>query len=85
MPQVDVGLQLRSERLDRAVSARHFRCDVITVSGYLAKDGAFANARTITLSDGRTVFAGFVGNRIDSVARRSSITTTLGADRLPEV
>jgi len=33
--------------------------DVITVSGYLAKDGSpLANARTVTLSDGRTVFAG---------------------------
>ena len=33
--------------------------DVITVNGYLAKDGSpLANARTVTLSDGRTVFAG---------------------------
>lgn len=33
--------------------------DVITVSGYLAKDGSnLANARTVTLSDGRKVFAG---------------------------
>jgi hypothetical protein len=33
--------------------------DVITVDGYLAKDGSnLANARTINLSDGRKVFAG---------------------------
>lgn len=33
--------------------------DVITVSGYLAKDGSrLANARTVTLSDGRSLFAG---------------------------
>jgi hypothetical protein len=33
--------------------------DMITVSGYLAKDGShLANARSVTLSDGRTVFAG---------------------------
>lgn len=33
--------------------------DMITVDGYLAKDGSnLANARTINLSDGRKVFAG---------------------------
>jgi hypothetical protein len=33
--------------------------DMITVSGYVAKDGShLANARSVTLSDGRTVFAG---------------------------
>ena len=33
--------------------------DKITVTGYLAKDGShLANARTVTLADGRTVFAG---------------------------
>jgi hypothetical protein len=33
--------------------------DVITVVGYVAKDGSdVANARTVTLSGGRTVFAG---------------------------
>lgn len=33
--------------------------DQITVEGYLARDGShLANARTVTLSDGRTVFAG---------------------------
>src|SRR5262245_62308860 len=33
--------------------------DVITVNGYLAKDGSnLANARSISLSDGRKVFAG---------------------------
>src|SRR5580704_2071426 len=33
--------------------------DMITVNGYLAKDGShLANARTVTLSDGRNVFAG---------------------------
>jgi hypothetical protein len=33
--------------------------DTITVNGYLAKDGSpLANARTVTLSDGRQVFAG---------------------------
>ena len=33
--------------------------DVITVSGYLAKDGSHvANARSVTLGDGRKVFAG---------------------------
>ncbi len=33
--------------------------DVITVNGYLAKDGSpLANARSITLGDGRKVFAG---------------------------
>jgi hypothetical protein len=33
--------------------------DTITVNGYLAKDGShLANARSITLSDGRNVFAG---------------------------
>src|SRR6059036_3890000 len=33
--------------------------DQVTVEGYLAKDGAkMANARSITLSDGRKVFAG---------------------------
>jgi hypothetical protein len=38
--------------------------DVITVNGYLAKDGSpLANARTVTLSDGRKVFA---GSSIDS-------------------
>src|SRR5262245_58188979 len=35
------------------------RGDKITAAGYLAKDGShLANARTVTLSDGRTVFAG---------------------------
>ena len=33
--------------------------DVVTASGYLAKDGSnLANARAITLSDGRSLFAG---------------------------
>jgi len=33
--------------------------DVVTVEGYLAKDGSnFANARRVTLADGRKVFAG---------------------------
>jgi hypothetical protein len=33
--------------------------DVVTVEGYLAKDGAqLANARRVTLADGRKVFAG---------------------------
>jgi hypothetical protein len=33
--------------------------DTITVNGYLAKDGShLANARMVTLSDGRKVFAG---------------------------
>jgi hypothetical protein len=33
--------------------------DMITVAGYVAKDGSdLANARSITLSDGRKVFAG---------------------------
>lgn len=33
--------------------------DVVTVSGYHAKDGSnLANARSITLADGRKVFAG---------------------------
>lgn len=33
--------------------------DRITVNGYLAKDGShLANARTVKLSDGRSVFAG---------------------------
>jgi hypothetical protein len=33
--------------------------DVVTISGYLARDGsALANARAVTLSDGRQVFAG---------------------------
>jgi Family of unknown function (DUF6152) len=33
--------------------------DVVIANGYLAKDGTnLANARSITLSDGRTVFAG---------------------------
>ena len=33
--------------------------DKVTVSGYLAKDGShLANARSVILSDGRTVFAG---------------------------
>ncbi len=33
--------------------------DKVTVSGYLAKDGShLANARSVVLSDGRTVFAG---------------------------
>jgi hypothetical protein len=33
--------------------------DQVTVEGYLAKDGAkMANARTVSLSDGRKVFAG---------------------------
>ena len=33
--------------------------DKVTVSGYLAKDGShLANARSMTLSDGRTLFAG---------------------------
>ena len=33
--------------------------DMITVSGYVAKDGShLANARSVTLSDGRNVFAG---------------------------
>ena len=33
--------------------------DVVTVAGTLAKDGSkLANARTVTLSDGRRVFAG---------------------------
>jgi hypothetical protein len=33
--------------------------DVITVSGNLAKDGSnLANARNVTLADGRRVFAG---------------------------
>ena len=33
--------------------------DVVTVEGYLAKDGSkLANARNVTLGDGRKVFAG---------------------------
>jgi len=33
--------------------------DRITISGYLAKDGShLANARSVLLSDGRTIFAG---------------------------
>ena len=33
--------------------------DVVTVAGYLAKDGSkIANARSVTLADGRRVFAG---------------------------
>jgi hypothetical protein len=33
--------------------------DMITASGYLAKDGShLANARSVTLSDGRKIFAG---------------------------
>ena len=33
--------------------------DTVTVEGYLAKDGAkLANARNVTLSDGRKIFAG---------------------------
>ena len=33
--------------------------DMVTVSGSQAKDGAFlANARTVTLADGRKIFAG---------------------------
>jgi hypothetical protein len=33
--------------------------DQVTVEGYLAKDGsALANARRVTLADGRKVFAG---------------------------
>lgn len=33
--------------------------DAVTVNGYLAKDGAhLANARVVTLTDGRKVFAG---------------------------
>jgi hypothetical protein len=33
--------------------------DVVTASGYLAKDGSnLANARAITLDDGRSLFAG---------------------------
>jgi hypothetical protein len=34
--------------------------DVVTVEGYLAKDGTknFANARRVVLADGRSVFAG---------------------------
>jgi len=33
--------------------------DTVTIEGYLAKDGAkLANARNVTLSDGRKIFAG---------------------------
>jgi hypothetical protein len=33
--------------------------EVITISGYLAKDGSpLANARTVTTSDGKSLFAG---------------------------
>jgi len=34
--------------------------DIVTVEGYLAKDGTknFANARRVVLADGRSVFAG---------------------------
>lgn len=44
----------------RGWSARVLKAgDVITVTGYRARDGsALANARSVTLSDGRTVFAG---------------------------
>jgi hypothetical protein len=44
----------------RGWSARSLKPgDQITVNGYLAKDGtALANARSITLSDGRELFAG---------------------------
>ncbi|MBV9507475.1 MAG: hypothetical protein JO323_20975 [Acidobacteriia bacterium] len=36
--------------------------DMVTVEGYLAKDGAqMANARRVTLADGRKVFAGSAG------------------------
>lgn len=44
----------------RGWSARSLKPgDQITVSGYLAKDGSsLANARAITLSDGRELFAG---------------------------
>ena len=34
--------------------------DTVTVEGYMAKDGArLANARRVTLADGRKVFAGY--------------------------
>ena len=37
--------------------------DVVTVTGALAKDGSnMANARTVTLADGRKVFAGTSGD-----------------------
>ena len=37
--------------------------DQVTVEGYLAKDGSnFANARRVTLADGRKVFAGNAEN-----------------------
>jgi hypothetical protein len=33
--------------------------DVVTVEGFLAKDGsALVNAKTVTMSDGRKIFAG---------------------------
>jgi hypothetical protein len=37
--------------------------DVITVEGYRAKDGSnIANARKVTMADGKQVFAGFSGD-----------------------
>ena len=37
--------------------------DTVTVVGYAAKDGSkMANARSITLADGRTIFAGTTGD-----------------------
>jgi hypothetical protein len=43
----------------RFATVRSFRKRQITVNGYLAKNGShLANARSMTLSDGRTLFAG---------------------------
>ncbi|HKE88168.1 MAG TPA: DUF6152 family protein [Vicinamibacterales bacterium] len=56
----DLELGSPNALIRRGWSGRTLKAgDVITVSGYLAKDGShLANARSVTLSDGRTVFAG---------------------------
>ena len=56
----DLELGSPNALIRRGWSGRTLKAgDVITVSGYLAKDGShLANARSVTLNDGRTVFAG---------------------------
>jgi hypothetical protein len=56
----DLELGSPNALMRRGWSGRTLKAgDVVTVNGYLAKDGSpLANARTVTMSDGRKVFAG---------------------------
>ena len=57
--QQHIELDLSEETLQRTILGELKEGDQVTVEGYLAKDGSnLANARRVTLADGRKVFAG---------------------------